>query len=363
MKVAAITIRRKPVGPINTNTGNYMFTETVYRNIDADVEWVGFSFDPDQVNDNYDAVVIPAANWFNSSSDFTNLLARLERVKLPITCMGMGAQADSTSARSIAVSPSAKRLAEFLSHKNYAISVRGEFTQAILADHGVHNTVVTGCPSLYMDVAQHETSNPSGGIVLQGTRYVMSPNLLRSESIDNKIFRAAGRHGHDIVYQSERLELSYMDSSRKDDWEHDVEKSGLPQLYGLDTAADMRNYLDKHGRAFTDLDTWAAYLQTKAGVIGTRLHGTILALNSGVPAVLIPHDSRTQELADFACLPTAKPTQIFREGDGAVQMPADLGAQLARYRRVRDTNRDIYVDFLAKNGLRYKRSHSERSST
>ncbi|MGB5762637.1 MAG: hypothetical protein WBM58_08830, partial [Sedimenticolaceae bacterium] len=40
--------------------------------------------------------------------------------------------------------------------------------------------------------------------------------------------------------------------------------------------------------------------------LGTRLHGVIASLLAGTPAVLISHDSRTEEMAAFAGIPSVR---------------------------------------------------------
>ncbi|SFA43802.1 Polysaccharide pyruvyl transferase [Paracoccus halophilus] len=359
MRIAAVTLRRATGAPIKTNTGNYMFTEAVYRNLDAQVEWVGFRFTPEAVNEKFDAVIVPAANWLNANSDFADLARRIEQLTIPVTCVGLGTQAPSLDSLEVDISPSALDLARVLSHKNASISLRGEFTRAVLARHGITNTVVTGCPSLYMDVAARSDDGANGGIVLQGTRYVMARPVLRRKLLDNDIFRIAGRGNYDIVYQSEKLEIAYLDGTGREGWEQAAHDSGLPQLYGFDSAPAMRDYLELRGRVFTNIDSWSDYLKTKTAVVGSRLHGAILALNSGVPALLLPHDSRTRELIDFAGIPTADPDTVLDVRNARVTLPGNLAEMVRAYRDRRARNKRIYQDFLAANGLAFRDSRPE----
>ncbi|WP_318526226.1 polysaccharide pyruvyl transferase family protein [Methanobrevibacter arboriphilus] len=50
--------------------------------------------------------------------------------------------------------------------------------------------------------------------------------------------------------------------------------------------------------------SWINELKNYEYAVGTRLHGTIAALNARIPATLIIHDSRTQEIADYHKIPS-----------------------------------------------------------
>ncbi|QNR64219.1 polysaccharide pyruvyl transferase family protein [Rhodobacter capsulatus] len=364
MKIAAITIRRKPVpgSPIRTNTGNYMFTEATYRNIAGDISWIGFNFDPDKINAEYDHVVMPAANWIDRGETLGSLVNLLKRIEIPITCIGLGAQAASAGAdpSSLKLSQGAIDLTKILTERCKHISVRGEFTRKVLAHLGCHNTVVTGCPSLYMDLPKDIDPPPSEDLILQGTRYVMSPQYLRTRSLDRKIFSIAGRAEMDMIYQSERLEISLFDGAMGEGWASAAEEAGLHKLYGKATVTELQDYLRAHGKVFTSIDDWSGFLKSRAGVIGTRLHGAILALNSGVRATLLPHDSRTHELIDFAKIPTGNPDLLLNEDQGTVRLPEDIDAQVGAFVERREENRVVYAQLLEANGLTYRRSLPDR---
>lgn len=361
MRIAAITLPRVANFPIKTNTGNYLFTEAAYRNISGNPVWVGFNFDPDFVNANFDHVILPAANWINASDGLQGLVNRLKKIELPITCMGLGAQAKSTDSRleELNLSKTSIELAHVIAEKCVLISVRGAFTQQVLGQLGVSNTIVTGCPSLYMDLplGKRDTT-PTEAIILQGTRYNMGRHFLKSDSLDRRIFALAGKFGHDVIYQSEAFEISYLSGRRPSDWESEVVRAGLHELYGFSDAQGLKSYLDVHGHVFTEIDKWSEFVKLRSGVIGTRLHGVIMALNSGVPAVLLPHDSRTQEIADFAGIPTAHPDEVFEEQSFGVRLPSDMSDKLKNFAATRVENRRIYVEFLMLNGLEFRDSRS-----
>ena len=76
---------------LGQNTGNMMFTQSLVRILDG-AKWGSFSLLPEET-EGHDAIVLAAANWVNHFDDFGWLADRLEKIKLPVFLVGVGAQA------------------------------------------------------------------------------------------------------------------------------------------------------------------------------------------------------------------------------------------------------------------------------
>jgi hypothetical protein len=100
-----------------------------------------------------DCVVIPAANWLNPYSDFGFLAERLEKTKLPIFIIGIGAQSRD-SEQFPALKDGTLRLVKLASHRSKFISVRGDYSQWVLSKYGINNALATGCASLLLNGPQ-----------------------------------------------------------------------------------------------------------------------------------------------------------------------------------------------------------------
>lgn len=333
------------------NSGNYMFTEAVYRQISGDIRHLGFAFDPDTVNREFDAVVIPAANWLNANADWDFLTERVERLTIPAVTIGIGLQAATDDLDNVQVSASAVRLVNALSRQSSTMSTRGELTTAWLRLIGVKNVVTTGCPSLYMRQVGRPAAGSGAGLVLQSTRYPLEPGFERQDNVNRHLFRLAGQHGLDMVYQSEMEEVEFLIHGERAGAIHRLPDGLLAEVYGLPSDALARTYIHDHGRVFLSLDEWSGYLTAKSGVLGTRLHGSIIALNTGTPAVLISHDSRTAEMAAFARIPTLTAEDNLRGWSVEMLGNAVEKADIAAYYDTRATNVEVYRDFLKGNGL------------
>lgn len=333
------------------NTGNYMFTQAMFRTLAGDVSHVGFAYDPDRINRDFDHIVVPAANWLNAGANWDWLTDIIERTDIPVTVIGIGLQADTTDLAQVKVSDSAVRFIKAAARKSPLISTRGDFTRDWLHSIGVRNAVTTGCPSLYMRLdLPAERSQPTDTFVVQSTRYAMTPGFLNATGANRRLFELSGRSDAWMVYQSEPEELEYLACDRIPEGREAVFDDLLPPLYGQPDRQSLQAYLDRRGKVFFDLDEWAGFLQQTAGVIGTRLHGSIIALNADVPAVLVPHDSRTREVADFAGIPVL--TDLSRLDDQTFLREVLQDVDMSQFVAARTRNSDTYRSFLVECGLR-----------
>lgn len=343
---------------IGLNTGNFMFTNAVFRHIDGDLVRIGFSFNPEKINKEFDALVIPAANWINDRTDWTWFVDLLEKIEIPIITIGIGLQAESMDIGKVRVSESSMRLIRLLSSKSKWISSRGDFTREWLASIGIINVVTTGCPSIYMKFETkdgHYADNDS--IILQGTRYWVSDEFINSENINRKIYSLAGKLNLPMVYQSEAEEIDYLVYSESGEDDHAKKRLAvLAKLYGFSQDVDMKQYLSNKGRVFFDVDQWSGYVKANIGVIGTRLHGAIVALNSNRPARLISHDSRTQEVAEFAGIPSLNESELDNVSEEDMKKILN-DTDMSGYAEKRKNSAVLYQQFLEDCGLRPK--HTE----
>jgi hypothetical protein len=74
--------------------------------------------------------------------------------------------------------------------------------------------------------------------------------------------------------------------------------------------AGFRTWCRRHAYAFFDVPGWLDFLRRFDFVVGTRFHGAMLAMQVGVPAAVIAHDSRTYELCATMGVPVRFHTEI-----------------------------------------------------
>ena len=331
-----------------------MFTQAMFRQLSGSVEQIGFNFDPAIVNANFDYVVVPAANWLNARAEWDWLTALIERLEIPVVTIGLGLQAETTDPTAIKVSESSIRLARTLSRKAPFMSTRGHFTTAFLQSIGIMNVVTTGCPSLYMALEQSRRADGTGdGLVIQSTRYGFTRDFLDRQSVNRTLFEVAARLDADIVFQSEPEEIEFLvygsDASGLDQ----PRVADIAKLYGMSDIAQLKQYLSRRGHVYFDIDRWNKYIFDKAVLVGTRLHGAILALNTGISAFLIAHDSRTSELVEFAKIPTMSDAQLYACRNEKEFLDLKISDQQHQYYETRSFSAKIYKSFLESNKVSF----------
>lgn len=297
---------------LGQNTGNMMFTQSLTSVLEG-AEWGSFRLDAQDI-EGHDAIVLAAANWVNNFDDFGWLAERLEKTKLPVFLIGVGAQASSAD-EIPEVTPGTLRLLNLVQDRSSSISARGTFSCEVLNRYGIKSARPTGCPSLML--MGPEGPSPSllrepdfDACSIHATRHGFSP----ADEFQTFLYRQAFSRGLDLVLQSEVADIHYAVRDRTGEKVPVRAAEILPEIYAAPVEA-IATYLERHGRVFTQYSDWIAYMRQRSFCFGTRIHGTVAALIAGTPASLIVHDSRTIELAQIMGVPIVRCQDISRDGD------------------------------------------------
>lgn len=346
------------LGAIGKNLGNMLFTNAVWNQISGEKTRINFEFDPDEVNEKYDAVILPAANWLAPQLDFSKFSHSFAGLKIPVVMIGLGAQAAQIGER-VTPHDSVMIMLRAAYERSSGISVRGAYSAEVMKQLGFSNVTVTGCPSLYESAAPIETPGADSAniyqdrtILLHSTRFSAShAAYATTPSIHRAIFRLAYASNAPILFQSEQEEIGMLTGFSPAAGIDERTRGLMLRLYDAGIWPELEKYIMERGRAPLSLEAWAEDMKQHSAVVGTRLHGTIMALNAGRPALFIPHDSRTQEVAAFAAMPT------MDAGPGGEALSFRMirealdGADFKTYETRREENRKVYEGFLEVNGV------------
>ena len=266
-----------------------------------------FNVTPDQadeINERYDRFVVPLANAFRPEflEHLERLSATVEKLKIPVTIMGVGAQAPGEGDRA-ALKPldaAVTRLCRAVLERSESIGVRGEFTAQYLNDLGFKRVEVIGCPSIFL--RDGAPNIPHGASRLSADARVainLTPHIPGIRELAAHHARAYRRSTY-VAQESRdlRLMMRVPFRARRDDLNE------APQVPGDAYMTPSR------GRFYLDPRTWVHDLQRTDFSFGTRIHGNIAALIAGVPAFVLAHDSRTLELARALDIPHLQVTNV-----------------------------------------------------
>lgn len=308
------------------NTGNMIFQRAACSCIEASILTCGPACDVEgciePIREDCQAIVFPAANIIDERVDMGRLANYFINLTHPIVVLGIGTQAADNSEKELrSLHASLSRNAGFnelmrvMGEDRIRVGVRGAFTRDLLALSNVNSGII-GCPSLLLNESNQLGDsleiklNTVKAKIAKGTPITLgataaSPWETNLVNIELKLINSLKRH-EGIYIQQSGGEKSFClaapelfsDCSRTQmvGWLEERIRSGM-ELSELD------DFCRKHLRIYFDTWEWQSALMLCDIVIGTRYHGAALAMQSGTPAVVIAHDSRTAELCNATGIP------------------------------------------------------------
>jgi len=339
------------LGKTGGNTGNQIIAHALLSQIEHDeVAWE-YSVDPREVGERYDMIVIAAANFLFRSFDFGGMAEYIEKANLPVAIVGLGAQSSSYDPN-IELMPGTERFVKVIAERAVRIGVRGPFTREVLARRGVHNVTVTGCPSYYMSRSPSLmlTKREFGAvdrIAVNASRDVVSHafDTDRMARLVRGIYREAVRRDADFIAQSEHAEIILASGSPEERARACEEL--VSALDGVADRARLGAWAREHVKVFFDVDGWIDAIRGYDFVFGHRFHGNMIALQHGVPACVICHDTRTEDMCRFLGMPYVNIFDLDEVDVRDLYDRVDCAALEERYRVLFPQ----YLSFLRQNGL------------
>jgi hypothetical protein len=341
--------RTLAINILGTNSGNLLFSTAVHRTLmtdDVDVVSNRWNVRPefaDEVNEEYDAFVVPLANAFRLSwvDYLERLTAFIEKLTIPVVVVGVGAQTaiDGDPSRLAKIAPQVKAFVGAVLDRSSTFGVRGEFTADYVRSLGFSDVEVIGCPSMYLWGPELTVDRALPGLdASSALSLTVSPYV--------KALGPIVMHHHaaypDLTYIAQDNEtLRTMLYG-----EPDGEPAAAPSDVPVHLSHPM--FVEDKVLFFVDPWPWIDYLRGRDFSFGSRLHGSIAAILAGTPAYLLAHDSRTLELARYHQLPhqlmkDVPPTIDARDLYDAADVATTRAGHPERFQR--------FLAFLERNGL------------
>lgn len=282
------------------NYGNRLWFQGIYSAINTGENTYDFLpevIDPDKINSEYDFVILSMANIFNPEyADGMRYYAEIfAKIQIPVYVIACGVQADSYDYLPQiigALREDASRFIRSVYNTGGEFALRGYFTKEFFDRLGFHSAVVTGCPSLFQKGPDFQVKNTS--ILEQEIHPIFNgfPESISQllKEYPNSIFMDQCDYfsllydPNFLKHMSYRFELKFVKN------------------YGPTSASLMA---DGRLMMIADMNDWSQYIRNNDFnySFGSRIHGTIMALLSGVPATIVTIDSRTREMAEFFDIP------------------------------------------------------------
>ena len=340
-----------PVATLNrnliaSNSGNLVFLHAAYKLLAAPGVEVTpdrlkvRAADADEINERYDAYVIPLANAFRHSFEpiLIKMTQLIQRLHIPVIVLGVGAQSNLKYEldRLRRIEPSVKAFVSAVLDRSGSIGVRGELSEAYLRGLGFRDVEVIGCPSMFMygdrlHVEKRvERLQPESRVSINVSPYV--------KSMGDVVMSHHARYPN-LTYIAQdliTLEMLLAGDANPDTGE----TSNVP------IHRSHPFFRENKARFYVDPWPWIDDLRSCEFAFGTRIHGNIAAILAGTPAYVLAHDSRTLELARYFAIPHRLMPDVTPDMDAA-----DLYAE-ADYGELNRGHAERWATFAA-----YLRSH------
>ena len=245
--------------------------------------------DVDRINAEYEYILInmqdqlrPEISYYtNTDARFKRINSFLAKINIPILCFGVGSNFINYQAPPLAKQLHGSQIdfIKILSDKSPGFSVRGEATAALMSELGIPNYSLTGCPTFLLNPKNIEKPKEIKKMVFNGgTVLTHDVKMLNEKGVE--VYFAC---------QDEREMVEYRNEGR-------LKQQGMNIVYLTD--------FDEINEFYKDVDF----------TIGGRIHGCVMSLNAGTPAVNTSKDLRGMEMCGLWQMPrsnTARPQEIM----------------------------------------------------
>lgn len=288
---------------VGGNPGNLIFFESIKKELNySDIIFV----DEYEKVDNKTVVVVPSSNFLmrgGNDSFYQGFINFFKHTDCKIVFVGLGAQSTkflNTPERlvkyGIKGNPVKMEFFKIMSQRSEYIGVRGSFTGKCLDLLGIHNYKIIGCPSMFvwLDGVFPEIKAQS----LERIHFSISPG---KSFYKKNVLKVAMKYNCDWIVQS-KSELVPVISLFNHSFINP--KWLIRRFPGMLGGREVIEFSKKQ-KCFFSIDEWKKYYEENDITFawGTRFHGNMAALQNGIPALWVVHDSRTKELTEFLNLP------------------------------------------------------------
>ena len=169
------------------------------------------------------------------------------------------------------------RLMSAISDHSVSIGVRGYKTQEILHKLGIKNVDVVGCPSYFENGKNRPPINKQ--------------KLNRIEDIITTFGQNYSIVKNATSILQDNTDVRFIDA---------VAFNNFNYKYSIN---DLKSLNQRKIRIFSDVYSWKKCIKEHKFYLGYRLHGSIVALNSGIPAICLNSDFRAREMCEYLAIP------------------------------------------------------------
>lgn len=302
------------------NTGNLIFCHAISRVLGTGPDSIHWGKDLSHLSPDRDRLVVPLANFLGPHVDLSGLAETFRSIHVPVVGIGLGAQGPITGIKIESIPEGSWKWLRVLASKSVTdrpnISLRGQATYDVIASKGLADKcVVTGCPSNFI--------NPSAMLGREIINKWKSNGILRVAVTAGAPAHSLPKLEQSLVSLVERTNGIYVCQAPIDMlrlYKQEIDQISRENLLKyreyIHPMLDDEKFISWFRRwsyAFTSVPEWLSFMKGFDVVIGTRIHGVMAGIQSGVPSICLCTDSRTLELCETMMIPHVDASR-YKEG-------------------------------------------------
>lgn len=340
------------------NTGDVLVYDSILKHLAYDeISNLQFSHAAEKEfwpREEPNATIVRGSNYLSATLDLGHVVPLLKRLKGPIVPMGVGAQ--SAAFGKLTIPEASAEAWRVIASKCQSIGVRGVYSAEVFNSLGIKNVRVIGCPSFYRSlqpsVKLRDVNRRGLRLGLTLNKYLSgdyASNTVKTRRVQRALLKAVAEDEQSLLYSQGEREESLAVFSSGD------EKSALIRsilnCFSLPESPSLLNLLNNRMVAHFDVDVWARDVKMNVDcMVGFRLHGNVMALHQGIPAVFFTYDSRTRELASLFQVPA-----LDIENFEPVNLDQIIGnSNFSEFENAYSANYQEYFLFLEENRLLHR---------
>lgn len=260
-----------------------------------------------------DRAIVRGSTYLHNEFNFDHANLTLDSIDAPLAIVGLGAQNPTQDVTFLDNNAGAKAFISRLNEKSKSISVRGDFSAAVVERLGGKNIRVTGCPSLFYLLEAPVVRVPEMLSLPERSMGVSLHTGLSANIFCNNPTRARVLHGRAINWsirnsancalfeQGVLREYNVADRSLTYAERHAAAVATIDALNASEFLTP--ELLMAHMVSVKSIEEWLAKARDLDAIIGFRFHGNMVALLQGKPCYYYVYDSRLREFCDLYGLP------------------------------------------------------------
>ncbi len=293
---------------VGHNTGNLAFHYAIDQQLGGNLKSIRWSSSVESINASGDISVLPCANQLGPHVDLAKLAEKFSKLSPSIVAIGLGAQSGPNNKIPEVPKGTLNWVQSIIDHApNSApnISVRGKFTLEVLEHYGLadHATIL-GCPSLFINPEKNlgaliaeRLKEPKRIAVAAG-----HPRWTHLSRIEASLAHMVTATNGSYIGQSP-VDMIKLTRGEADQTETELLTASRDYACPEMDLEEFILWSKIHGNTFFSTPSWMEHYRKYDFIVGTRIHGIMLALQAGIPALCIVHDSRTLELCQTMEVP------------------------------------------------------------